>query len=317
MSAKRGGSAARPGPSRVSAPTAAQRKRLAAQRRLTAQRAVAAEASARVVRRRRLIVVLAPVAAAIAVVAILVTVKVWSGSSGPRSGIKAVPASQSVVAAVTRVPPAVLDQIGTGDLTTRPTALTGAPLKADGRPRVLFVGAEWCPYCAAERWPLVVALSRFGTFTGLGEVTSSPSDVFPNTATLTLHGASYSSKYVSLTAKEIYSNQVSGGSYQPLETLDAADEALFKSVGKSGFPFLDLGGKYLISNASYDPGVLKGKTQAQIAAALSNPTSPIAKAINGSANMITAAVCTLAANPPAQVCTSPGVISGTTVLPSL
>jgi hypothetical protein len=91
---------------------------------------------------------------------------------------------------------------------------------------------------------------------------------------------------------------------------------MFKSVGKSGFPFLDLGGKYLISNASYDPGVLQGKTQAQIAAALSNPTSPIAKAINGSANMITAAVCTLAANPPAQVCTSPGVISGTTVLPS-
>lgn len=315
MSPKGRGSTSRPGPSRVIAPTTAQRKRLAAQRRLAEQRAVAA-AGARAVRRRRLMIVLAPVVAVIAVVAILVAVKVSSGSSGPRSGIKAAPASQSVVAAVTRVPPAVLDQIGAGDITAPPTALTGTPLTADGKPRILFVGAEWCPYCAAVRWPLVVALSRFGTFTGLGEVSSSPSDVYPNTATLTLHGASYSSKYVSLTAKEIYSNQASGGSYRPLDTLDAADEARFKSVGKGGFPFLDLGGKYLISSASYDPGIVKGKTQAQIAAALSDPNSPIAKAINGSANVITAAVCTFAANPPAEVCTSPGVTSGTTVLPS-
>lgn len=158
---------------------------------------------------------------------------------------------------------------------------------------MLFVGAEWCPYCAAERWPLVVALSRFGTFTGLGEVSSSPSDVFPNTATLTLHGASYTSQYVNLTAEEIYSNQVSGNSYQPLDQLDAANQALFTSVGKGSFPFIDIGGKYLISGASYDPGVLKGKTQAQIAAAL----------------------CQLTGNEPAGVCSAPGVTAAAAALP--
>ncbi len=40
------------------------------------------------------------------------------------------------------------------------------PAAADrrGKPEVLFVGAEFCPFCAAERWPLIVALSRFGHF---------------------------------------------------------------------------------------------------------------------------------------------------------
>jgi hypothetical protein len=260
--------------------------------------------------------VLAPVAVVIAVVAILVAVKVASGSSGPKSGVKAATAAQSVAAAVTGVPLAVLDKIGTGDVATPPTALTGSPLSADGKPRILFVGAEWCPYCAAERWPLAIALSRFGTLTGLGEVSSSPSDVYPNTATLTLHGSSYSSQYLSLTAKEIYSNQASGNSYQPLDTLDAADQALFTSVGKGSFPFIDIGGKYLISGASYDPATLEGKTQAQIAAALSDSSSPIAKAVDGSANVITAALCTLTGNKPAAVCTSPGVAAAAAALPS-
>ena len=40
-------------------------------------------------------------------------------------------------------------------------------LTADGKPLVLYVGAEYCPYCAAERCAMVQALSRFGTFSNL------------------------------------------------------------------------------------------------------------------------------------------------------
>ena len=35
------------------------------------------------------------------------------------------------------------------------------------KPELLYIGAEYCPYCAASRWPLIIALSRFGTFKGL------------------------------------------------------------------------------------------------------------------------------------------------------
>jgi thiol-disulfide isomerase/thioredoxin len=283
---------------------------------LAAQRAVAAASGASSARRRRLLLVIAPIVVVVAVVAIFVAVKVGSGSSGPKSGTAATSAAAQVITQVTSVPPSVLDTIGKGTVSTPPTALTGAALTADGKPRILYVGAEWCPYCAAERWSLAVALSRFGTLTGLGEVSSSPTDAFPNTATLSFHGASYTSTYLSLTAKEIYSNQVSGGNYAPLDTLDAADNALFTGTGKGSFPFIDIGGKYMISGASYDPTVLKGKTQAQIAAALSDPTSPIAQAVGGTANMITAAICQSTAAKPAAVCSSAGVKAASSLLPA-
>jgi len=39
---------------------------------------------------------------------------------------------------------------------------------------VSYVGGEYCPYCAIQRWALLVALSKFGSFTNLdGQVISS------------------------------------------------------------------------------------------------------------------------------------------------
>ena len=67
-------------------------------------------------------------------------------------------------------------------------------------------------------------------------------------------------------------------------------------------PFVDLAGRYVISGASYDPQVLQGKTHAQIAAALSDPNSAIAKGADGAANLITAAICQATSNQPGSVC---------------
>ncbi len=38
------------------------------------------------------------------------------------------------------------------------------------------MGAEYCPFCAAQRWAMVNAFSRFGTFTGLTTTHSSSTD---------------------------------------------------------------------------------------------------------------------------------------------
>ena len=64
------------------------------------------------------------------------------------------------------------------------------------------------------------------------------------------------------------------------------------------------GGKYLSVGATYDPTVLNGKSWDQIASALSDPNSAIAKAIGGSANHITAAICKMTGNQPASACTA-------------
>lgn len=294
--------------SRASTPTAAQK-------RLAAQRAMAAASGARAARRRRILIAVSPVVALIVIVAILVAVKVSGGSTKLKSGAAATSAASQVTRAISTVPASVLNTIGKGTLITAPTALSTDALTADGKPRVVFVGAEWCPYCAAERWALAVALSRFGTLSGLGEVRSSSTDSYPNTATITFHGATYTSTYLSLTASEIYSNQVSGSSYAPLDTLSPADKTLFESVGNGSFPFIDIGGKYKVS-ATYDPQVLQGKSQAQIADALSDPSSAIAQGIDGSANVIAAAICAITDNQPSAVCTSGGVTTAKAALPS-
>ena len=274
----------------------------------------AAEARARIAqaqRRRRLTIVLSSVAAVIVVVAVLVVVKVTSGSDGPKSGVKASTASGSVSQLVTSVPASVLDTVGSGASAVKFSTPSGAALTSGSLPEVLYIGAEWCPYCAATRWSIAVALSRFGTLTGLGQVRSSPSDVDPNTATLTFHGATYRSTYLSFVGKEIQSNQAVNGKYASLDTLTAAQTTLFEAAG-GGFPYLNIGGKYVLQAAAFDPGVLAGKTQEQIAQALSQPSSAIAKAVDGGANAITAAICKVTDNRPASVCASSGVTSAST-----
>ena len=284
-----------------------------ARERLAAERAAAARKRIEEARRRRLLMMVgAPVLAIVVVVAVLVAVKLVSGSSGPKSGKSATAADQGVITRVTTVPTAVLDKIGIGSISRHPTVLTGVALTAGGKPRVLYVGAEYCPFCAAERWSVVVALARFGSFANLGQASSSAADTYPSTATLTFHGASYRSNYITFTGKELQGNRVVNGKYATLDTLSSGDRAVFDRVNPSGsIPVLDLGGKYLIAGASYDPGVLKGSTHAQIAAALSDSTSGIAKSVDGAANLITAAICALTANRPTAVCATAAVRAAT------
>jgi hypothetical protein len=72
---------------------------------------------------------------------------------------------------------------------------------------------------------------------------------------------------------------------------------------QGSIPFYDLGGKYVIIGASYSPQILDGKSWSQIAAALDDPSGPVAQAVDGTANYLTAAICTLTGNQPASACT--------------
>ena len=92
------------------------------------------------------------------------------------------------------------------------TKIGGTPLKQGGKPLVIYIGAEYCPFCAAERWPLVTALSRFGTFTNLGATHSATNDVYPNTPTFSFKDAKYTSKYLALQTVELYGNRPVNGS---------------------------------------------------------------------------------------------------------
>jgi hypothetical protein len=290
------------------------------QAKLAAMRA----AQARRERRAKLYIALAAVLSVLLVVAVLVVIKV-NTKSHPKASAASGAAPAALITAVTGVPLATFNAVGAGTISTPPKAMSGAEaITADGKPRVLYVGAEYCPFCAAERWAMVSALSRFGTFSGLGVTSSSANDTDPSTPTLSFHGATYTSSVLSFTGYETTTNQQkSDGTYPTLDTVTSADQALtqkydaapYVDSGSAGsIPFVDIGGKYVISGASYDPALLKGMTQQQVATAMSDPTSPVAKAIIGTSNVISAALCQLTSGAPATVCTSAGVQAGGTKL---
>ena len=71
-------------------------------------------------------------------------------------------------------------------------------------------------------------------------------------------------------------------------------------------PFVDIGNHYILPQAQYLPSALAGLSWTQVAA-VRDPSSSIARDIDGAANIITAAICTLTHGQPGGVCHSAGV----------
>jgi hypothetical protein len=286
--------------------------------KIAAQRAAARRAE----RRRRILIASGAIVVVVVIVVVFVVVKLGSkttpsakaASNGPTGSALA-----AVVDKVTTVPVSALNAVGDGggqvDAKPIPVSPAVATLTANGKPEMLYLGAEYCPYCGAERWSMIVALSRFGTFSGLATVHSSSTDVYPNTPSWTFLHASYTSQYLTFTPVEECSNIPNGGTscngYTTLQTPTAAEQALATKYDVAPYttvngaiPFIDFGNKYIISGASYNAQLLQGLSWSQVATDLSNPSTSVAKAADGAANYITAAICTMTNNLPATACTA-------------
>ena len=90
----------------------------------------------------------------------------------------------------------------------------------------------------------------------------------------------------------------------PLQATTTQQQAIWDKYDANSYPFIYFGGKYMITSPIYDPQVLQGKTWAQIAAALHDPSSAIAQGALGAANYMTAAICKMTGDQPASVCSS-------------
>ena len=261
--------------------------------------------------RGRVLLASGSVTVVIALVATLIAVKL--GQSPARNG--SAPAvgpgtTAQVQRQVTSVPPATFDEVGAGTATGF-EAVSGRPaLTAGGKPEVLYIGGQYCPFCAAERWALAAAVSRFGTLSGLGLIHSSPSDAYPSTPTLSFDKAHYTSKYLVFDPVEWFGEAADPGTpfgHAYLQQPTAQQQALFARYGGSSIPFVDIGNRYLLPQVQYDPSALAGLTWTQVAAAMRDPSAPVARDIDGAANVITAAICALTHGQPGGVCQSAGV----------
>ena len=199
------------------------------------------------------------------------------------------------------------DAVGTGGLANpiKPMSSSEVLGGADGKPELLYIGAEFCSTCAAERWSLVIALSRFGEFQNLQPSESVAGENYPPFPTFTFYRAQYTSQYLDFVAVE-----TGNRSKQPLQKLSQAQQSLLTLYDHAGtIPFVDFGNRYYAVGSGYDMHLLADRTWEDVASALTDPSSPLTKAVVGNANYIAAGICQLTQNEPSSVCSSPAVSS--------
>ena len=198
------------------------------------------------------------------------------------------------------------NRVGTGIVTPYPSPVNGKNVTmVNGKPAVIYVGADYCPYCALTRWGLIIALMRFGTFNSLHYMLSSSTDKFPSTPTFTFYNSSYSSGMISFLPAEIADR--SGAPLQTMSGLQNAAAVAYDAGG--GVPFIDFGNKSVEVGipGSISPGFLDGKSWAQIIAQIQQPNTTISQTVMGQANIFTAEICEINNFTPSSVCSQPYV----------
>lgn len=196
-----------------------------------------------------------------------------------------------------------LATVGSGQGATGLTSEKGSSLTAGGKPEMLYIGAEYCPFCAAERWSMILALSRFGSFSGLTYMESSSTDAFANTPTFSFRNAVYSSNYISFVSVEIQDRN-----HGSLQSPTSQEQSFMNSYDSAGsIPFVDIGNQTgnqyvtLGGGSQYQPSILSGNWT-QIASQLNDPSTAIAKAVDGAANYMITAICKVDGQNPAILC---------------
>lgn len=179
-------------------------------------------------------------------------------------------------------------------------SFSGQPYASGTKPVVVYIGAEFCPYCAFQRWPLVMALMRFGNFTNLSYMLSSSTDVYPDSPTFTFYGSTYKSNYIVFQGYEQEDR-----SQNPLQTVPSNYTGVFQRFGSS-YPFINFADRYVASGSFYFPDQMAAKNWTQIVQLLSS-NNLLSNQIISSANAITAAICKVTPGAPSSVCANSSI----------
>ena len=246
-------------------------------------------------RRRILYAMLVAVAVGILVVAYFIA----ASFNDPYTSYIGQPVSSSLYNELAGFNSTALAAVGAGS-GALPSAISGGSLTSSGKPEILYVGGEYCPFCGVTRWSMIIALSKFGNFTGLEYMLSSGTDVNANTPTFTFANANYTSPYISLVTVEHWDR--SDNIYQPLTTDEQSLESQYDSAGS--IPFIDFANQYSIVGALGGLGAidLSGMNWTQVVTQLRAPGSAPAQAIVGEANYFISAICAIDGGHPSSVC---------------
>lgn len=158
----------------------------------------------------------------------------------------------------------------------------------DGKISVFFMGAEYCPFCATERWAIVRALQRFGQWSGLKQTMSAARDEpFLNLPTYDFTEATYTSPQVDFVSRETMNRE-----FKPLQKLSKSEEKLVREYNsEKQTPFLLVAGRFMQLDAGFTPKILIGHTFRQTETELKKVESEIRKTIDAEASIIAALLC--------------------------
>jgi len=237
-----------------------------------------------------------------------------SAGAGSQSG-------PTVYQLVSRLDPAVVRTVGSGGLADPLKPVSGAAPLLDSRqkPLLIFVGAGPCDACAALRWSVVVAVSRFGSFDYLPLMAMPAHGSSPQVASFSFFGAGYRSDLISFAGVE--TSNTAGKSLQPLsatgqQLLDALDVPPYVPQASAGaLPWLDIGNRYVMQGSGYPQDVISGLPWTEVGKRLSRAADPVAQGIIGTANYLTAAICKTTSMQPASVCDVAPISSMASQLP--
>lgn len=280
----------------------------------------AAEMRAAAARKERQQKQLITAAVAVVVVIIAVVIGLAIASQPDKPAASANPGADTAISKLSAIPASAFDAAGKP---TQPNAIPqkldgGKVLKSGDKPEVLYVGAEYCPYCATERWSLVAALERFGDFSGLTTTRSADND--GNIPTVSFKGAKYTSDYLSFRAVE---TQDRNG--KQLEQMPSDIEQLFSKYdsppyvqGQGGsIPWTFYGTHQTVGSGvpvQSFVNLTDDTAWTKIVDEMVTGKGDLGEPIMANANAITAQICTLTDNKPSDVCASTAVVQTSAML---
>jgi hypothetical protein len=229
-----------------------------------------------------------------------------------------------VSAQATTVPTAAVAAAAENALGSKRIGLAGPmiangqpPLTAAGKPEVFFAGSEACPFCAVQRWGMIVALAQFGTFSNVNLIQSTTLEP-PPVQTFTFFGSGYESAYVSFVPVEVFSNVPAKLGFRHLQRLAAPQSALIHRYDPPAqVPFIDVDNRFITVRSTVQPQLIAALPWTQIGASLRHPSSIPAQAVAGEAEVLTAEICESTDGNPNSICSQQVVKDYETALPLL
>lgn len=159
---------------------------------------------------------------------------------------------------------------------------------ANKKSLVFFLGAGFCPYCAAQRWAIVEALKNFGHWNNLVEDKSAAvEEKFLNVPTFSFAKAVFESDLI-----EFIGRETADRNFESLQELSIDDQSILDVYNPDNMiPFLLIDGQFIRFGSGVKPELLQNLDHKTIRGELESNNSEIGRMIKEETKNITTLLC--------------------------